>query len=184
VLYVSGMRGSGLLNALDAATGTLLWSGGTGIDSSSPAVSDGLVFVGSGGDEGGLFAFDASGCGQATCSPVWTAAIGGVSSSPAVAYGAVYVGSTDHVYAFDAATGALKWALPTGSAGLASPAVANGVVYMTTSDDMVRAIDARSGEVLWSYTMGDISNDQPAVADGWLFVSSFDMNLYAFHLPG
>ncbi len=74
-------------------TCTPLWTATTGdAINSSPAVADGVVYVGSG--DGKLYAF-AVGCnsGGGTCTPLWTGATGGVISSPAVADGVVYVGS-------------------------------------------------------------------------------------------
>jgi len=73
---------------------------------SSPAVAEGVVYVGS--DDGKLYAFDAAGvtgCTAGVCTPLWTATTGSkVQSSPAVAEGVVYVGSDDgKLYAFDAA---------------------------------------------------------------------------------
>jgi len=72
---------------------------------SSPAVANGVVFVGS--YDGKLYAYDASGSTDCsgtpkTCSPVWTATTGArILSSPAVADGMVYVGSSDYnFYAF------------------------------------------------------------------------------------
>jgi serine/threonine protein kinase len=76
-----------LKQAWTAATGDAIFS--------SPAVANGVVYVGS--DDGKLYAFKAEGCGQASCTPLWTAATGnGIDSSPAVANGVVYVGSTDY----------------------------------------------------------------------------------------
>jgi outer membrane protein assembly factor BamB len=62
---------------------------------SSPAVANGVVYVGS--DDGDFYAFDAK-----TGAALWSAATGGaVESSPAVANGVVYVGSDDaSLYAF------------------------------------------------------------------------------------
>jgi outer membrane protein assembly factor BamB len=80
-----------------AATGAELWSTPTGssIDS-SPAVANGVIYVGSW--DGNVYAFDA-----ASGAKLWTGAIGDVViSSPAVANGMVYVGSWDgnlHAYA-------------------------------------------------------------------------------------
>jgi len=186
VLYVSGRWDDGQLNALDARTGAVLWTGGSGINFSSPAVADGMVYVGS--NDGNVYAFDAAGCGQATCSPVWTYQAGSaVASSPATAYGMVYVGSDDGFqYALDAATGALRWRVYTGGpAGEAGPAVANGVVFYGGGDGVVRALAALSGQVLWTYSMGEPSWDSPALADGWLYVGSLAVQeFYAFHLPG
>ena len=64
---------------------------------SSPAVVNGIVYVGS--QDGKLYAYDAAGstgCSGSpkTCSPLWTVETGGsVYSSPAIANGVVYVGS-------------------------------------------------------------------------------------------
>ena len=83
-----------------------MWTATTGAGvASSPAVANGVVFVGS--YDGKLYAYDASGstdCSGApkTCAPVWTATTGArILSSPAVANGMVYVGSSDYnFYAF------------------------------------------------------------------------------------
>src|SRR4029077_14463805 len=92
-----------------------LWTaltGATGPDlQSSPAVADGIVYVGSGFYPAGtLSAFDAAGTTNCsgtpkTCAPLWTApTLGGVGSSPAVGNGVVYVGTNGGgSYAFDAA---------------------------------------------------------------------------------
>jgi hypothetical protein len=79
---------------------------GSGVDS-SPAVANGVVYVGSNDQK--LYAFDASGSAGCAgtpeaCAPLWSALTGGgVVSSPAVANGLVYVGSWDgNLYAFDA----------------------------------------------------------------------------------
>ena len=77
-----------------------LWSFLTGgyIQVSSPAVANGLVYVGS--YDGKFYAFDAN-C-KSNCQPLWSFQTGDVIfSSPAVANGLVYVGSGDgNLYAF------------------------------------------------------------------------------------
>ena len=85
-----------------------------------------------------------------TCAPLWTAiTAGAVTTSPAVANGVVYIGVTDpsagviphgFVYAFDASgtSGcsstpkrcAPLWSARTVGAITASPAVANGMLYI------------------------------------------------------
>jgi len=76
-----------------------LWTATTGNwILSSPAVANGVVYVGSWDHK--LYAFKADGRGQLTCLPLWTATTGNaIASSPAVANGVVYVGS-DKLYAF------------------------------------------------------------------------------------
>jgi outer membrane protein assembly factor BamB len=83
-------------------TCTALWTsinlGDSGVVS-SPAVANGVVYVGS--NDHKLYAFDAAGStncsgSPTTCSPLWAGVTdGAVQSSPAVAYGIVYVGSDD-----------------------------------------------------------------------------------------
>ena len=97
------------INANTVSTLVQAWIGVTGGEiTSSPAVANGVVYVGS--DVGKLYAFDAAGVTgwsgvPSSCSPLWTATTGGaIESSPAVANGVVYVGSDDHtVSAFNAA---------------------------------------------------------------------------------
>jgi outer membrane protein assembly factor BamB len=88
-------------------TCTPLWSASTAkaIIDSSPAIENGILFIGS--DDHDLYAFDASGsmnCSGTpkTCTPLWSGATGGlVRSSPTPAGTIVYVGSGDgKLYAF------------------------------------------------------------------------------------
>jgi eukaryotic-like serine/threonine-protein kinase len=109
-------------------------------------------------------------------------------SSPAVANGVVYIGSGDqHVYALDAATGALKWAFATGDVVHASPAVANGTVFIGSWDRNLYALDAATGRERWRYTTGNdtvIYNQvgiasSAAVAGGIVFVGGRDGHFHA-----
>ena len=84
--------------ALNATTGAELWNYPTrGEVFSSPAVANGVVYVGSGYPDNLLYALNAT-----TGALLWSYATGfPVYSSPAVANGVVYVGSEDgNVYAF------------------------------------------------------------------------------------
>jgi outer membrane protein assembly factor BamB len=223
VVYVGANDGS--LYAFDAAgsrgcsgtpaTCAPLWTAATGgfVYSSvfsSPAVANGVVYVGS--NDNKLYAFDAAGsrgCSGTpkTCAPLWTGTTGGtVESSPAVANGIVYVGSADHkLYAFDAAgstgcsgtpkTCAPLWSGTTGGTVGSSPAVANGVVYVGSFEDgKLNAFDAagstgcsgtpKTCTPLWTgATAGDVESS-PAVANGIVYVGSTDGRLYAFGAAG
>src|SRR6202521_683144 len=85
------------IDALSAQTCNLLWSYETGgcCEESSPAVANGVVYVGSA--DGNLYALNAR-----TGARLWNYPTGTtVGSSPAVANGVVYVGSDDsNLYAF------------------------------------------------------------------------------------
>jgi outer membrane protein assembly factor BamB len=157
----------------------LKWSYTTGnsLTTSSPAVANGVVYVGS--EDDNVYALKAS-----TGALLWKYTTGGqVWSSPAVANGVVYVGSYDnYVYALKASTGALLWSYTTGSGVWSSPAVANGVVYVGSWDNNVYALKASTGARLWKYTTGAWVESSPAVANGVVYVGSWDNNVYAFGL--
>lgn len=83
--------------ALNASSGALLWNNSVGNVDSTPAVANGVVYVGS--FDGNVYALDAS-----TGAPLWSYATGAFVYSPAVANGVVYVGSDAGIYALNAST--------------------------------------------------------------------------------
>src|SRR5947208_11210331 len=96
---------------------TLDWSSPTGgVIGSSPAVVNGVVYIGS--DDGNMYALDAK-----TGTSLWSSPTGSpIGSSPAVVNGVVYIGSDDdNMYALDAKTGASLWSYPTGGFINSSP---------------------------------------------------------------
>jgi outer membrane protein assembly factor BamB len=136
---ISASNVAGLGVAWTATTGGVIYS--------SPAVANGVVYVGSGDHK--LYAY-AVGCasGGGSCSPLWTATTGSyITSGPAVANGVVYVGSEDgklYAYAVGCASGGGTctplWTATTGGViYYSSPAVANGVVYVGSEDGKLYA---------------------------------------------
>jgi eukaryotic-like serine/threonine-protein kinase len=162
--------------ALDASTGTQLWSFTTGNPVNSTAVADGVVYVGSG--DFNVYALDAS-----TGAQLWSFNTGGwVFSSPAVANGVVYIGGTVNVYALDASTGAQLWSFVTGGEVESSPAVWNGVVYVGSDDCYLYALDASTGAELWRFYADSTGLgvwSSPAVANGLVYLGSLDNSVYA-----
>jgi len=156
--------------------GTLLWCYMTGREvRSTPAIADGVVYVGS--NDGNVYALDAN-----TGGLLWNAPVGrGVQSSPAVAGGVVYAGSWDgSLYAFNASNGSQAWNYTTGDGVISSPAVAGGLVYVGSTDGNVYALDAETGGPAWVFsTGGPRVTSSPAVAGGVVYVGSEDGNLYA-----
>lgn len=146
---------------------------------SSPAVANGVVYVGS--DNGHFFALNAS-----TGAYLWSYFLGdSVRSSPAVANGVVYIGSGDSkVYALNTSTGAFLWRYATGGDVQSSPAVANGVVYVGSSDGNVYALNASTGAKLWSFDTGVAVDSSPTVAHGVAYIHAGDQSghgiVYAF----
>lgn len=192
VVYVSSDK----LYAFDAATGQQKWATPKGRSDESPAVADGVVYIGSYYD-GNLYAFDA-----ATGQQKWAVPMKITSSSPAIVNGVVYIGSQDgKLYAFDAGTGKQKWVAPIAGTNVfwSSPAVADGVVYVipenveTTSTfapvsvgDKLYAFDAATGEQKWVVSTDDyvrVYTSSPIVANGVVYIGSQKGgggNLYAF----
>jgi len=178
VAYFSSTDGN--VHALNANTGTLLWSYDTGSNdnpmASSPAVMKGVVYIGS--VIGNVYALDA-----ASGDKLWRYTTGGdVWSAPAVVDGVVYVTSFDqNIYALDAASGDKLWSYATDGYIYSSPAVANGVVYVGTAGNSIYALNANTGAFLWSYTTGNQVGSSPAVANGVVYVGSLDQNVYALN---
>jgi hypothetical protein len=141
---------------------------------SSPAVADGVVFVGS--FNGYFYAVDAT-----TGMQRWQFKTGfSVTSSPTLTNGVVYVGSYDtFLYALDAATGTQRWRFPTGGPVEGSPTVAGGVVYVGSHDHSLYALDATKGSLLWRFQTGDEVEGPPTLTNGVVYVGSTDTYLYA-----
>ena len=166
-----------------------MWTGATGGPvRSSPAVANGLVYVGS--DDGKLYAFDAAGLNNCsvgpqprTCLAQWVTTTGGtVSSSPTVVNDVVYVGSSDdRLYAMNATTGQILWVTITGGDVESSPAVTNGVAFVGSNDTKIVAMNATTGQILWSTLTGGAVSSSPAVTGGVVYVGSFDNRLYALN---
>jgi outer membrane protein assembly factor BamB len=221
VVYVGSNDGN--LYAFDAAgvtncSGTPktcqpLWTATTGRIDGTPAVANGVVYIGANGK---LNAFDAAGVTNCsgtpkTCSPLWTSDLRGIStSSPAVANDVVYIGGSTapaKLYAFDAAgvtncSGTPKRCTPlwtgltTGKSLLfSSPAVANGIAYIGSQTNHGGGFDAFDAagqrncsdgicDPLWTADTGSVYASTPAVANGKVFITSANFSLFAFAAAG
>jgi len=140
---------------------------------SSPAVSNGVVYVGS--NDNNLYSID-----SVTGIEKWRFKTGSnVASSPAVSNGVIYVGSLDNnLYAIDGMTGTEKWRFhlnrrysPT------SPVVSNGIIYDCV-DMTLYAIDAVTGTEKWRFTTDNSIGPLPAVSNGFIYIESWN-NLHA-----
>jgi outer membrane protein assembly factor BamB len=186
-LFLESSKGN--VFCFDAAEGTRVWNYSTRGDSHSgyPAVADGKVFAGN--DDGELFCLDAAN-GQ----KIWNHTTDGWVSSPTVTGGFVYVGSGDgNIYCLSEATGDKVWNYTTwfNSAGpshgyywgngVSAPAVANGQVYVGSTDFSVFCLDAALGKPIWNFTTRAEAAAAPAIADGAVLVGSYDGGLYCLN---
>ena len=169
VLYVASQNGT--LTALDAVTGTAIWSarGHCCVTNQSPVVDGGRVFQMREDDT--LTAYDALSGEQ-----LWSIEAFSVGTL-AAAYGMLFYSFYPDVVALDQATGAQLWTAPVATAARTEvPAVADGLVFVTHSQ--LWALDASTGAVVWSAPA--TSAVGPTVANGVVYASSLDGEWDAF----
>jgi outer membrane protein assembly factor BamB len=165
---------TGVTNGTAPETNHCLWSSSAGFWlESSPAVSDGKVFIGS--EDGNVYCFDAF-----TGAKLWsfpTAQL--IVCSPAVSNGKVYIGSfNNHVYCLNENTGDLIWDYATGwSIAQSSPAVYHGKVYIGSQDNKLYCLDAEKGTKLWDFTTDYYISSSPAVVSDRVYFGGFDGHL-------
>jgi outer membrane protein assembly factor BamB len=160
----------GTVYALDAHNGSVAWTyHAEGAVKASPTLANGALYFG-----------DYSGHVQAvserTGRQLWDTASEGALlgsgtfySTAAVMYGRVFLGNTDgRVYAFDARSGHLDWAVQTGAYVYSSPAVTNApglgpTIYIGSYSGTFYALNARSGQIDWQYETGGRISGSPTI---------------------
>ncbi len=181
---VVASTGYGTVVALDAASGSQLWSAKLDAPArTAPAIAGNRVYVVS--RTNSVTALD-----LASGAVAWTIETSGASAgllsstSPAVVGDTVFVPtSTGDVVALSAADGSQKWTVSVAGgsrslavAGLgdasASPVVSDGVLYGTGVGGRIVAARAASGERIWDRTVG--SAHTPVVSGGSLFLVDLD----------
>jgi outer membrane protein assembly factor BamB len=149
---------NGIVYALDDRDGAVLWTyHAAGAVKASPTLSGGILYF---GDYSGHVQAVSEQTGRA----LWVSSSEGALlgsgtfySTAAVVYGRVFLGNTDgRVYAYDAFTGKLDWAVQTGAYVYASPAVANApgigpTVYLGSYNGTFYALNARTGRISWQF---------------------------------
>jgi outer membrane protein assembly factor BamB len=182
-VYVGSLDAN--LYCLDADSGDIVWTYKTeGYITSSPAVSDGTVYITSQEpNSGALYKIDA-----AEGSMIWRCDIpyvmeadrgADLHASPTVADGMVFVAANkQNYYGVNAETGEIEWTYFTteGTEGIGGYLVASmgyhdGELYVV---DMffITALNAESGEVAWKSWIGTELYTSPAYADGKVYVTT------------
>jgi outer membrane protein assembly factor BamB len=183
-VYVESHLGD--VYCLDSENGQVMWcfpTRGTAHDV-SVAVSGDYVFAGS--NNGDVFCIDADSGVQ-----VWQFIADGAVTSPVAVDGFVYFGCRDgNAYCLDASNGTKIWNYTTwyNSAGpshgyhwgndVSAPAVANGRVYVGSSNFDVYCLDATSGDKIWNFSTNAGVYNSPTVAGDYVFAGSYDGNVY------
>jgi outer membrane protein assembly factor BamB len=149
---------NGTVYALDDRTGDLVWSyHAHAAVKASPTLSNGVLYFGD--YSGRLQAVSEQSGRRLWVSKSEGALLGSGTfySTAAVVYGRVFLGNTDgRIYAYDASSGRLDWAVQTGAYVYASPAVTNApglgpTIYLGSYNGTFYAINARSGHVSWRF---------------------------------
>ena len=149
---------NGTVYALRADNGSVVWTyHAGGAVKASPTLSGGVLYFGD-------YSGHVQAIGERSGRRLWISSSGGALlgngtfySTAAVFYGRVFLGNTDgRVYAYDASTGKLDWAVQTGAFVYASPAVTNApglgpTIYLGSYDGSFYALNARSGHIAWKF---------------------------------
>ncbi len=167
------------IDAVDMQTGTSIWEFATSWPvTSTPAVADGLVFVGTENNDR-VYALD-----QSTGNPVWNFFTSGWLTPPAVdsSKQLVIVGSKDYkLYAFEEYTGLLEWRYFNGPNYLSAPTIsANGLVYVGTSDGNLRCVNETTGEEVWKYNIASPPVSSPSITNEHVLVGTQEGKIYCF----
>lgn len=209
--YGNVYAGSDIMQAFcfNANSGSLRWKYPQVVDGtkcgwidSTPAVSNGYIYVGS-GDNNLAPGYPAAGVdGKLHCvnaytgQPKWVYQIQesgyyetnnryekAIESSPAVIDGVVYFGSTNHwMYALNASTGAEIWKKEIGGKNgriLSAPTVVDGKIYVGCYDWHVYCLNASNGEIRWKFKTKNIIYNTTPVVNGTCYVAGEDGYIYA-----
>jgi outer membrane protein assembly factor BamB len=161
VVYVVSDNGG--VYALRAGDGSQIWQAnvGSGTDhtDNSPAVANGMVYVGA---RNGYYALNAADGTQIWLftSPYSTRQVTGYFySSPAVVGNIVYCCYCDgYTFALNAYDGSIVWSYRTGFFVFASPSIANGVVYVASYDGYIYALGTPTSQ---TSTLIPVPSPQP-----------------------
>ncbi len=151
-----------------------IWEGGESIDS-SPAIVDGVVFVGTGTGELVALAL-------ADGALKWRYKAGESigESSPAVAGGRAFIGDLEGtVHAVDGQTGKGLWTFKTRSEIKSSPIVAGEMVLIGSYDGGLYALDASDGKERWTLKTENYVHGTPSLVEGVAYFAGCDEKFHA-----
>ncbi len=171
VVYASGDGGNlasqsnDLIYALDAQSGSLLWSRHLdNMSMTTPVVADGMVFVGS-----GTQGFQGSNLRNV---------------DNLNAQHIVRGTGPNAIYALDAANGQVVWEYRTLGENMPTFIYSQGTLYVANGNGAVYAFNARTGVRQWKVSIGSyVSMSSPTLANGVLYVSgAHPYDLYAINV--
>lgn len=75
----------------------------------------------------------------------------------------------------------VKWQFATKGKIFATPAIANGLVYIGSEDSCLYAVEEKSGKLKWKFNTRGKINSSATVYDNMVFFGSYDGNYYALN---
>jgi len=159
-------------------TDEVLWSYQTdGYITSSPAVIDGKVYVGSWDKK--LYCFD-----MMTGDELWNFTTGGkITASPAVDDGKVYIGSQDSIfYCLDADDGGKIWEFDTDFMVESSPTIIDNKVLFGNSGGLLYCLNTNNGSLIWNYPTGNVILSSPAVTNNGVYFGSLSGDFFCLDI--
>jgi len=133
------------LCAVNTTTGNLIWSRHLYGSISSPAISDGRIYIGD--KDKKINCIDAT-----DGTEIWNQTLEGPClSSPVVAGGMVYTAANNKegtVYCFGADDGTLKWTYDTGNYNMAHPSVSDGILFVGSDTGYLYAFGIWKGNTV------------------------------------
>jgi outer membrane protein assembly factor BamB len=112
---------------------------------------------------------------------LWSAAVQ-AHQAPETDGETLYLGVLDGaVKAFEATTGAVRWATQVGSAAVNSPRLVGNSIFVSDEEGRLTELDAKTGQVLWHYDGAISGTFAPVVWDGEsVYLFSNMGNLFRF----
>ncbi len=176
----------GVIVALNAKDGQLLWRSEIGGElSASPIADDSAIYVASeivnkdgqqSRSSGVIRAVGREGGVTQWVTPLVQPLRGGITISG----GRLFAGGSDgRAYAFDKKTGGVFWSIPFNSSFSGHPVADGGRVYFGSEDGTLLALEASTGKQLWRYRTKGVVKGPVAVAGGQVYFGSGDGYVYA-----
>ncbi len=145
---------------------------------SSPAVYDGMIYVGL---DNYTYVLNATTLSQTAN---FTTGDGFIESSPAVSNGIVYIGSGGSsnydVYALNATDLTQMANFTSGGYYHSSPTISDGIVYILSTDGNIYALNATNLNQIANFSTGSAWSS-PAVSNGIVYIGSDNGNVYALN---
>ena len=178
----------GIVVALNAKDGQLLWRSEIGGElSASPIADDSAIYVASeivskdgqqSRSTGVIRALGREGGVTQWLTPLVQPLRGGITISE----GKLFAGGGDgRAYAFDKKTGGVFWSIPFNSPFSGHPVADGGRVYFGSEDGTLAALETSTGKQLWRYRTKGAVKGPVAIAGGQVYFGSGDGYVYALN---